>query len=645
MKTFILFGLYFLFCFNSYSQFNQTEFIIGTFSDPELFTYEDEIPAVFDPGDILTNAYLDKLQLLNNAHYNLLSGWSLSQANHTSANIYRLNAIKYFNENNNSNIKMLVKDDRFNHFNSTVGRNITPSFAENNHDYDYLDKPCSYCNEDGYLTLLEYKNLSPELKNILYGFHLFDEPIPKNYNNVLYQSYDMYERHIIWNGQIKLNFPDKPVFINLLPDYSIAFSNQTEYWCYLNDYLSNTSFNLEIGCYDYYPFFMNGNDKIFKNGYYNSLKSLRSASGEKPFWAYVNIVEQNAYTNETPITAYTLVSDPTEAELRLTSFSPLAYGAKGLIHFIYQGFEPCNSEFQFVNSPLNKCNSISSKYFQISNINNFIKNVPGPIIMNSLYKGTFHVSNSTNEIVEPSYLNDTTNNLIQDISNPNILVGVFESKSKEFIIDTFYIENNDSYGYNFRDTIDTHYFWIVNKDYENSAVGFNVNLFGWQWESIKLSPKVGDLNSPFNPIDTFTTPTHFKIMGTTSNNYTPLITQVYIPILEPGEGQMIMVKSRRSYSDPMQNVNLCDNDVNVSPNPMGNNSINISNYLLNSNTSLDLKLIRVNNFDVFPIKSGIFSPGEYNFSFDSSLLPSASMYYLLITTGSGCQLVRNLIKY
>ena len=80
-------------------------------------------------------------------------------------------------------------------------------------------------------------------------------------------------------------------------------------------------------CVDHYPLFSNDNPKsnTTKDGYKRNLEVLRELSIEHqlPFWNFFNAMPFGGHVN------------PTEAQLRWQAFTSVAYGARGVLYFMY----------------------------------------------------------------------------------------------------------------------------------------------------------------------------------------------------------------------------------------------------------------------------------------------------------------------
>jgi hypothetical protein len=216
-----------------------------------------------------------------------------------------------------------------------------------------------------------------------------------------------------WTAYFKKNDPDKLAYSYLLPHY--AFSSKSKYEAYLNDFLNRKSKAgiPDVIAYDYYPFAKNG--KILDSYFYN-LELIREKAGSRPFWAYVL---------STPTPNY---ADPTEYQLNFSTFCPIAYGARGIIYFTYETI-PERYNLKYGDAIIDKYGNPTKKYYIVKGINEYIATTLGPVVMNSKYIGTFHATQATeNETVTTSKVAGA-NALVQNISNENIMAGVFKSIS------------------------------------------------------------------------------------------------------------------------------------------------------------------------------------------------------------------------
>lgn len=247
------------------------------------------------------------------------------------------------------------------------------------------------------------------------GWYLVDEP-PINYSDTLCKLVEYLQEL----------YPDKLAYINLLPVY--GFKSIGEYEKYLDKYLVNSP--LRIISYDFYPF----RSKYFAPNYYKNIHMLIERANGRPIWIHPLSTSREIYP------------DPGKYELYFMTLSPLTYGIKGIIYFTYETV--VGHVNNYGNAILDPEGNPTSKYSIVKEINRFIRYLAGPIIMNSDYIGTFHVSNEPfrNETIDPGYLLNDRSPLISTISNSNIVSGIFKSKydSTEYYL---FMHNKDNKSY------------------------------------------------------------------------------------------------------------------------------------------------------------------------------------------------------
>lgn len=234
MKNFTyIFSLSFflLFSFSSFGQWQQKEFMIGTFMDP--------MPRSKDyRADSLDYDY--QIQMLKNAYFNFLSGY-------TTYNNNSLDFLKF-------KLKILQ------------------------HYQIYTMYHIGFNNKN-IMTTIEYtKKLSHNLRKYFLGYFLFDEP-PSEYT----------VRYLI--SRVRIFDPTKLAYVNLFPIY--RFNNKTGYEKYLDSLLiPNKVYSSNVASYDFYPFV----GHKFKDNYYYNLSVIHQKAGSRPFWFYVRTLPFGPYT-------------------------------------------------------------------------------------------------------------------------------------------------------------------------------------------------------------------------------------------------------------------------------------------------------------------------------------------------------------
>ncbi len=143
----------------------------------------------------------------------------------------------------------------------------------------------------------------------LYGYYVFDEPSPKQFNMVK-ERINNYSR-----------FDDTKMFyVNMHPNYAPKSALQDmSYTSYVESYMRNIP--IKTISFDNYPL----KNNVIDANWYSNLEVIRTASLKfnKPFWGFANATIFGQY------------KQPTLAGLKLQQYSNLLYGAKGLQYFTY----------------------------------------------------------------------------------------------------------------------------------------------------------------------------------------------------------------------------------------------------------------------------------------------------------------------
>jgi hypothetical protein len=231
----IIFLLQFLFWGISFSvaqDWQQQEFVIGTFWDPRLSTSTD-----------LTNTAqveLDKASynLAKNAYFNLLTGYQDGDrvVNTFAGMQYALNIA------NSVGLKYLIRDNR-------VKTNVSLT------DINDIVKNVT----------IDYKGLNATLRTTMLGYNIKDEPNAANIDQIKNYIEDFYSYD-----------PTKLAYVNLLPVY--GFESYSEYESYLDSYISCFPYSNSVISFDHY----------FTKDFYYNLKIVKQKAGNKPLWVYPN---------------------------------------------------------------------------------------------------------------------------------------------------------------------------------------------------------------------------------------------------------------------------------------------------------------------------------------------------------------------
>ena len=432
----------------------QDRFILGTFNDP---------PYNFIKRSIEEDSA--RFQLAKDAHFNLLTGtqeeggidhsfegmrWAIMVAQRVGLQ-YLVSDRRIFEAYNNS-------------FDSTVG----------------------------YILIDQYKRLSIEYPNTIYGFNLCDEPQYRisHFKNVS-----------AWKWFVESAFTDKLVYLNLAPSYaadqnwggikggnrngSLEDNERLNYEKYLNLYID--SLQPAVISFDHYPFFRNGG---IRRDYFYNLRIIRQKAGFKPFWAYPMTVDHLIYI------------DPQEAQLAFMYFCPIAYGAKGLVCFSFWPY----SQRDYRTSLFDLQGKKTKKYEIVAKLNLYIQKVIAPIVMRIPNVAVYH---SSNYPYNQQFLIDTINadsKVVASISDEKVMLGVFRSQKETYL-------------------------FIVNKSLD-SVMQVQIGVKG-------IMPYVS-IAPGMNEIDEHKSLQYERI--STSINTSKAISCFSIPLLLGGEGRLVRIR-------------------------------------------------------------------------------------------------------
>jgi hypothetical protein len=251
-------------------------------------------------------------------------------------------------------------------------------------------------------TIINYfKNVNLARQQALYGYYFGGEFPVKDSEKVLN-----------WLAYFKNKDSDRLPYYYLLP--VIAFKSRGEYEYYLDTYLNNKNVKKrpEVVSYDYYPFKKDGS---VRSDYFYNLRIVKNKAGKRPFWCYILTTQHGNYP------------DPDAYQLAFSAFCPIAYGSKGLLYFSYETI-PGRYGGDYKDAIIGRNGKPTVKYEIVKNINNYIKNIIGPVVMTSKYIGTYHMSSQpTKEIFDEKNLVNKKTPYVKSISNDNIMVGIFQS--------------------------------------------------------------------------------------------------------------------------------------------------------------------------------------------------------------------------
>ena len=394
-----------LFTILAHAQFKQEFFIIGTYGDPPLF---DEKNLAED---------IARLQLAKDAYFNLLTGTQDDDyIDRSEAGIaYSLELASQLG------LKYLVTDERF-----------------------WVANP--FVDTTAAQMMKFYQSLSANQREALYGYNIVDEPKVHHAATVKQ-----------WINFLKSEDSTKLAFVNLLPSY--GFEKREEFENYLDLYISSNRSDgrLDVLSYDHYPVLK---DRV-RGDYFYNMQSMLNRTDGRPIWAYINT------------SAHLVYPEPTSSQLRFMAFCPIAYGAKGLIYFKYDPGSNLGpvalGSFAFTSSPLvDENGEPDQKYYTAQQINHFVHNLLGPIVMQSELLDVNHVSDQPTREPVPNQIYGGTP-IVWHASNPNLLLSVFEHQQREREYNVL----------------------LVNKNFSN-VNNVTVVLKGNHTNNISLSPSVVD---------------------------------------------------------------------------------------------------------------------------------------------------------
>ena len=358
--------------------FCQEKFILGIHRDPSL------VHASVSPVDAQNN-----LIRLDDAYFNLLSGVNGNHLNNTSHNDERLELL-----NNFSNLSTLLMDVCF----KGDQADVRPFY--------FNDFTLSTCKGD---LISSFNYYTSNYNDSFCAIYLGDEPHtyhPINSENIA-----------DWIEFFNVN-TSKPTFINLFPIYYSGFNNsKPSYEAYLDFYLNNDNpnRNVSIVSFDHYPFLDNN---MFRSSYFYNLEIVAKKSKNKPFYAMPLIANDGTGT----------ISSLNEEHIRFSAFCPLTYGASGLIYHFY------NNAISDPNTDPNG-HAPNTTYNWVKEINLYIKDFLGPIVMDNDLISTKHVSNTDLNMNFPfcsEYLLESSPYINHINNNNNMLVGIFKDKLNNY---------------------------------------------------------------------------------------------------------------------------------------------------------------------------------------------------------------------
>ncbi|WP_144282357.1 hypothetical protein [Chryseobacterium echinoideorum] len=206
----------------------------------------------------------------------------------------------------------------------------------------------------------------------LYGYYIFDEPSPKEFDKlkILIDTISKYDsKHIF--------------YINLFPNYvgKDVIRNYT-YKQYLEAFISKV--NPSYISFDYYPI---ANNNVRK-GWYSNLEDIRDISkiNNIPFWAFACSTIHFNYLA------------PTTEGIKLQQFSNLLYGAQSLQYFTYwtNTFEYIWIKDKYGNGIVDDKGMPTATYDIVKNVNQQIQRLAW-VFVGAKSDQVFHIGNQIPE--------------------------------------------------------------------------------------------------------------------------------------------------------------------------------------------------------------------------------------------------------
>ncbi|TRX61857.1 T9SS type A sorting domain-containing protein [Fulvivirga sp. M361] len=281
---------------NVFSQWQLDEFIIATWTEDAL--------------SIGSYSQLDyqKMQLVKDAHFNLISGHHY---------------IKY----------NTVQDFEHNRYYLEMASQFGLKYMTSDVAYRGIDrrpKNLNLFDSNVALSIVEnyQSGLTIPQREAFFGYSLGDEPRFKVVNDEAEDGRSVDEEQSIlrsWTRAFNQIDPFKATFVNLFPYYQSNINSIPNFDEYMDSYLLDPiqDENVNIYSFDHYPFETAG----IRTSYFYNLQEIRNKANGRPFCSVV-------LTSRLPNGVH---EDPDENKLRFMTFSPIAYGAKGVFYWKYQG--------------------------------------------------------------------------------------------------------------------------------------------------------------------------------------------------------------------------------------------------------------------------------------------------------------------
>lgn len=468
----------------------QSEFVVGTWLDP---------PIVGRVEALITNTR--NYRVAKDSYVTLFSGWPnffpLPEPGLTDRDVQKVR----FAAAHAAGVRVMVAD---------------PFIATRR---VLANRPCTEALEfttdlaDDVLGFYSATSLTPEEKQAHAGYFLGDEPHPSSC---------WVARQRQWTAAIHARDPGQPAWINLLPHA----------WAYLDQWIAPGEPGedpvpdvISIAQYPYVNGQIhlpdrdgNGWPDHDGRGFLENIALMRERLGpDRAFWHLADAwnLEHDANTSFD-------FDDPTAPLLRLFSFAPAASGATGIIFFGYSHsfMEHINPDLDGTpEDPGRRCATLTAepcseaavsrgfiptrKYEPIRQISHYLKDVVGPVILRSSYRGTWHrdphlPTGDTWQVPAARCVGEGTP-VLESIGDDRLMVGLFQGE----------VSASDT----------TWYLLVVNKDPALAPV-HDAAL------TLKQSFDVG------------AAPSAIGYVGGTGFARVPTVNRSFTVSLEPGEGRL-----------------------------------------------------------------------------------------------------------
>ncbi len=373
----------------------QQQFVIGTFFDPPTTS----IPARDH----------EAFEIARDAYFNLLTGFGSS----SHGSVFTLEQMLYrLSLATEVGLSTLVGDRRFlSRVQACLRRgDFCPAFDLN----------------DATAVTDDYTSVPAEQRRALYGYYIADEPCGAGIRPDIASCDDEPELIKQWIEHFRTRDPDKLAYVNLLSAQGetrkpLSDDARETFRAYLDTYLSEADpgRSLDVASFDRYPFNCDGPLFVDQDHFCN-LRTLREKAAGRPFWAHVLSTSTGT------------ICDPDAAQLRFMAFSPIAYGARGLVYFTYS--RPSD---EFGEALVDAAGQPTAKYETAQAINRYISRILGPIVMQSPFIRAIHASTdptgedlSDDELALPFTSSSLT---IVKLAPQSVFVGMFEDEASSRI--------------------------------------------------------------------------------------------------------------------------------------------------------------------------------------------------------------------